>query len=160
RTLGMETKPCVTAVGLFVVLATSACSKKEQPNAEPAASAQAASTAAAPAAPAAVDPDKLTLQYALGEMAIPADNPQTKEKIELGHQLFFDKRLSGDGSVSCYSCHQNEDGNGGHDPVAIGAKGKKLTRHSPVIWNVGYAKKYYWDGRSATLEEQGLAALV
>lgn len=156
----METKPRVTAVSLFVVLALSACSKKEQPSAEPAASAQAASSAAAPAAAVAVDPDKLTLQYALGDMPVPADNPQSKEKIELGHQLFFDKRLSGDGSVSCYSCHQNEDGNGGHDPVAIGAKGKKLTRHSPVIWNVGYAKKHYWDGRSATLEEQGLAALV
>jgi cytochrome c peroxidase len=80
--------------------------------------------------------------------------------VELGRQLFFDKRLSGDGSRACYSCHQNEDGNGGKDPLAIGAGNKPLTRHSPVIWNVGYLPRLYWDGRSGTLEEQGLAALV
>jgi cytochrome c peroxidase len=155
----METQPRVAASLLFVLLATGACSKKEQPTSEPAASASAAgaATPAAKAAPA-VDPDTLTLQYQLGDVAAPADNPQTKEKIELGHQLFFDKRLSVDGTRSCYGCHQNEDGNGGHDPVAIGPGDKKLTRHSPVIWNVGYAKRLYWDGRSATLEEQGAAA--
>jgi cytochrome c peroxidase len=151
----METVPRVAGSLLLVVLATGACSKKEQPGSEPAASASAAATVKATPV---VDADTLTLQYQLGDVPVPADNPQTKEKIELGHQLFFDKRLSGDGSLSCYSCHQNEDGNGGHDPVAIGPGGKKLTRHSPVIWNVGYAKRLYWDGRSATLEEQGAAA--
>lgn len=85
---------------------------------------------------------------------VPKDNPQTPDKIELGHQLFFDKRLSADGSRSCYSCHQNEDGNGGHEPLAIGAKNKQLTRHSPVIWNVAYMHELYWDGRSKTMEAQ------
>jgi cytochrome c peroxidase len=156
----METVPRVTVrFSLLVVLALVGCSKKEQPPAtESAATAQA--TAAAAKAPPPVDPDTLTLQYQLGDMTIPADNPQSKAKIELGHQLFFDKRLSGDGSMACYSCHLNEDGNGGHDPTAIGPGGKKLPRHSPVIWNVGYAKKHYWDGRSATLEEQALAAMA
>ncbi len=60
--------------------------------------------------------------------------------------------------MSCYSCHQNEDGNGGHDPLAIGAKEKKLTRHSPVIWNVGYLPALYWDGRSDSLEAQAKGA--
>jgi cytochrome c peroxidase len=91
-------------------------------------------------------------------MAIPADNPQTPEKVALGHQLFFDVRLSVDGSRSCYSCHQNEDGNGGHDPIAIGAGDKKLTRHSPVIWNVGFLPAHYWDGRAASLEAQATGA--
>lgn len=94
----------------------------------------------------------------LGEMKIPADNPQTEAKVKLGHQLFFDKRLSSDGSRSCYSCHLNEDGNGGHDPIAVGAAEKKLTRHSPVIWNVGYLPLHYWDGRSPTLEAQATGA--
>jgi len=85
---------------------------------------------------------------------IPADNPQTPEKIALGHQLFFDKRLSVDGSRSCYSCHKNENGNGGHLPNAIGAKNKKLSRHSPVIWNVAYMPALYWDGRAKSMEAQ------
>jgi cytochrome c peroxidase len=159
----METESRVAVSACFcILLALSACSKKEQaPSTESVAgSAATGATTASAKAPPPVDPDTLTLQYQLGEMPVPADNPQSDEKVELGHQLFFDKRLSVDGSMSCYSCHQNEDGNGGHDPTAVGPKGKKLPRHSPVIWNVGYAKKLYWDGRSDTLEAQALAALV
>jgi cytochrome c peroxidase len=88
------------------------------------------------------------------------DNPQDDAKVALGHQLFFDKRLSVDGSRACYSCHLNEDGNGGHDPLAIGPGDKVLTRHSPVIWNVAFLSELYWDGRSKSLEEQAIAALV
>jgi cytochrome c peroxidase len=156
----METKPRVTVLFCLFVVVASACSKKEQStptSAEPAASGEHGAPAASAAAP--IDADTQTYQYQLGDVPVPADNPQTKEKIELGHQLFFDKRLSVDGSRSCYGCHQNEDGNGGHDPLAIGVGDKTLTRHSPVIWNVGYAKKLYWDGRSGSLEEQGKAVL-
>jgi cytochrome c peroxidase len=86
-------------------------------------------------------------------LELPAD-PKREAKIALGHALFFDKRLSGANDRSCYSCHKNEDGNGGHDPIAIGSGDKPLTRHSPVIWNVGYYKNaFYWDGRAATLED-------
>lgn len=91
-------------------------------------------------------------------MKVPGDNPQTPAKIALGHQLFHDTRLSKDGSRACVSCHLNADGNGGHDAIAIGAGDKKLTRHSPVIWNVGFLPKQYWDGRSDSLEAQGTAA--
>ena len=94
----------------------------------------------------------------LGEMPIPADNPQTDAKIALGHQLFFDSRLSADGSRSCYSCHLNEDGNGGGVPIAVGAMDRALTRHSPVIWNVGYMNAWYWDGRAGSLEAQATGA--
>ncbi len=117
------------------------------------------SAKSAPSAAAEKPPEMpATLQWDMGKMEIPADNPQTDAKVELGHQLFFDKRLSVDNSVSCYSCHQNENGNGGKDPLAIGAKEKKLTRHSPVIWNAGYQHALYWDGRSPTLEAQATAA--
>jgi cytochrome c peroxidase len=94
----------------------------------------------------------------LGEMVFPENNKQSDAKVKLGHQLFFDARLSSDGSRSCYSCHTNEDGNGGKDPIAIGPGDKKLTRHSPVIWNVGYLGAFYWDGRSDSLEAQATAA--
>ena len=87
------------------------------------------------------------------------DDPKRAEKALLGHHLFFDQRLSGHGDRSCYSCHQNEDGNGGHDPIAIGSGGKKLTRHAPVIWNVAYAKTaLYWDGRAKSLEDNAKGA--
>lgn len=87
------------------------------------------------------------------------DDPQRTAKVELGHHLFFDKRLSGAGDLACYSCHQNEDGNGGHDPIAVGSGGKKQTRHAPVIWNVGYYKAgLYWDGRAPTLEANAKGA--
>lgn len=153
----MEPLPRMAVLaGLCVAL--TAC-KKEQP----ASSSGAVSATAAPAAgtaPEPSDPDTQTWLHQLGEVPVPAESPQSKEKIELGHRLFFDKRLSVDGTRSCYSCHLNEDGNGGRDPIAVGPGEKKLTRHSPVIWNVGFAKRLYWDGRSASLEEQAIAALA
>jgi len=82
------------------------------------------------------------------------DDPKRADKIALGKVLFFDKRLSGHNDRSCYSCHLNEDGTGGHDPLAIGSGDKKLTRHAPTLWNVGYWKNaFYWDGRAKTLED-------
>ena len=91
-------------------------------------------------------------------MVIPADNALTPEKAALGRQLWFDNRLSGDGVHSCYGCHVCEKGLTDGLPKAIGANNKVLTRSSPTLWNVGYYKEFYWDGRSKTLEEQGMAA--
>jgi cytochrome c peroxidase len=82
----------------------------------------------------------------------------TPEKVALGRQLFFDKRLSGDQSRSCYSCHVCEKGLTDGLPKAIGAYEKALPRHSPTLWNIGYHKEFYWDGRSASLEKQAMAA--
>ncbi len=92
------------------------------------------------------------------EMKIPADNPMTPAKVELGKQLYYDARLSGDGTRSCYSCHVQEKGLTDGKPVAVGAYEVKLTRSSPTMWNMGYHKEYYWDGRSQPLEAQVKAA--
>jgi cytochrome c peroxidase len=100
-------------------------------------------------------PPQLTTYEA---MAIPADNPMTPEKVALGRQLFFDERLSVDGTRSCYSCHVCEKGLTDGLPKAIGALNKTLTRSSPTLWNIGYHKEFYWDGRSASLEKQAMAA--
>ena len=91
-------------------------------------------------------------------MPIPADNPMTPEKVALGRQLFFDERLSADGSRSCYSCHVCEHGLTDGLPKAIGAGNKQLPRSSPTLWNIGYHHEFYWDGRSPSLEKQALAA--
>lgn len=91
-------------------------------------------------------------------MEIPPDNPMTADKVALGKQLFFDQRLSGDGTRSCYSCHVCEHGLTDGLPTAVGAFEKKLTRSSPPIWNIGYHKQFYWDGRSPSMEKQAFAA--
>lgn len=137
-------------VALVVTAAALAgCQKKEQPE------------SAGGAGPATETPKFRASQHkqmAMPPLVLPAD-PRRKEKIELGHALFFDKRLSGANDRACYSCHQNEDGNGGHDPVAIGSGDKKQTRHAPVIWNVAYYQNaLYWDGRAKDLETNAKAA--
>ncbi len=148
----------VRALGLALTAATllGACKEKKAPEPAPveATPEQKPATEKAPEGHA-MDGMKLPT---LPKVPIPESNPQTDAKIKLGHQLFFDERLSVDGSRACYSCHQNEHGNGGGTPLAVGAKDKQLTRHSPVIWNVGYLPLLYWDGRSDSLEKQAKGA--
>ena len=91
-------------------------------------------------------------------MPVPPENPLTVAKMNLGKKLFFDNRLSGDGSRSCYSCHVCEKGTTDGLPTAVGAFGKQLPRSSPALWNIGYHKEFYWDGRSTSLEKQAIGA--
>ncbi len=113
-------------------------------------------TAPAPA-PAPPAPMKLTL-VALPEMPIPADNPLTEDKVALGKQLFFDKRLSKNGDMNCETCHLPEKGWTDAKPLSTKFDGSVNTRHTPTLFNVGYYKEWYWDGRAKTLEAQVLAA--
>jgi cytochrome c peroxidase len=108
---------------------------------------------AAPAAPAP-KPDI----GPLGEMAIPADNPITPDKVELGKKLFFDTRLSKTGKMSCETCHLPEMGWADGKALSTRFDGSMNTRHTPTLYNAGYYKQWYWDGRAATLEGQVLAA--
>ena len=84
-------------------------------------------------------------------MKVPADNPMSSAKVDLGKQLFYDARLSGDGSRSCYSCHLEEHGLTDGMAKAIGAYEVQLPRSSPTLWNIGYHSEFYWDGRSDSL---------
>lgn len=130
------------------------CAKKEEPkkSAPPAATAVQQAAVAVPTAVVTEPP------ASLGPIKTPANNPTTPVKVALGQRLFFDPSLSVDGTRSCYSCHLNEDGTGGHEPTAIGAKNTPLPRHAPVMWNVAYLPRFYWDGRSDSLEAQAKAA--
>lgn len=78
----------------------------------------------------------------------------TPQEIDLGRYLFFDPVLSGDGTFSCASCHDPNKGFSDGLATSIGANNHKLTRGAPSLWNVGYMKKLFWDGRASTLEEQ------
>jgi cytochrome c peroxidase len=76
------------------------------------------------------------------------------EQIDLGRYLFFDPVLSADGTISCSSCHNPKRGFSDGRPVAIGIRDSILQRSTPSLWNVAYLKKFFWDGRAGSLEEQ------
>lgn len=90
---------------------------------------------------------------------IPADNPQTDAKIQLGRQLYFDKRLSSDGTINCASCHIPEKGWADVTPVSEGVAHKKGGRNSPTIIDAAYSVPQFWDGRAVHLEKQAVGPL-
>jgi cytochrome c peroxidase len=92
--------------------------------------------------------------------AIPLGNPQTPEKIALGRRLFFEPRLSVDGSVSCGSCHQPGRAFTDGRAAAVGVRGLVGQRNAPSILNTLYFKTLFWDGRVTTLEDQALLPIV
>lgn len=85
---------------------------------------------------------------------IPRSNPMSSRKIALGRTLFFDKRLSIDGTVSCASCHDPAVAFTDAKTVAIGAGAKAGTRNTPTILNAVFSELLFWDGRASSLEEQ------
>src|SRR5438128_3909538 len=92
--------------------------------------------------------------------AVPADNPQTPEKIALGKKLFFDGRLSADETVACSTCHDPARAFTDGRPVSIGIKGRIGQRNAPTILNALSNKTQFWDGRVKTLEEQAALPIV
>lgn len=81
------------------------------------------------------------------------------QQIDLGRYLFFDPVLSGNGRISCASCHDPKKGFSDGRAVAIGIHDSVLTRSSPSLWNVAYLKRFFWDARASSLEEQMLGPL-
>jgi cytochrome c peroxidase len=92
--------------------------------------------------------------------AIPPDNPQTPEKIALGQTLFFDGRLSADGTVACSTCHDPDHAFTDSRPTSIGIKGRVGQRNAPTVLNALYNKTQFWDGRVKTLEQQAALPIV
>jgi cytochrome c peroxidase len=91
---------------------------------------------------------------------IPSDNPQTPEKISLGQRLFFDRRLSADGTVSCSTCHDPALAFTDRKPTSVGIQGRVGQRNAPTVLNALYNKTQFWDGRVNTLEEQAALPIV
>jgi cytochrome c peroxidase len=87
-------------------------------------------------------------------------NPITPEKVELGKKLFFDRRLSGDGTMSCATCHNPETGYTDGLPISLSYPTTRHWRNTPSIINVAYGKTFFWDGRAGTLEEQALFPIM
>jgi cytochrome c peroxidase len=96
----------------------------------------------------------------LPAVPVPADNPQSEEKIELGRMLFFDKGLSLDRTHSCASCHDPELAFRDGRSRAQGFRGRELPRRSPSVLNAAYNPVQFWDGRASTLEQQAEGPLL
>jgi cytochrome c peroxidase len=76
------------------------------------------------------------------------------QQTDLGRYLFFDPILSGGGSISCASCHNPDKGFTDGRGRSLGAGNELLSRSAPTLWNVAFLKRFFWDGRASTLEEQ------
>jgi len=82
------------------------------------------------------------------------DNAVTKEKVALGKQLYFEKRLSKNHDLSCNSCHVLTKYGVDNEPTSPGHKKQRGDRNSPTVYNAGAHFVQFWDGRAATLEDQ------
>jgi cytochrome c peroxidase len=91
----------------------------------------------------------------LPPVRVPADNPLTRRKVELGRRLFFDRRLSLNDTFSCAMCHVPEQGFASNElATAVGIEGRTVRRNAPTIYNVAYLERLFLDGRENRLEQQ------
>lgn len=94
------------------------------------------------------------------EAFIPEDNVMTPQRIALGRKLYFDKRLSADGTVSCATCHDVTRGFTDQLAVSEGIKDQLGRRNAPTTLNVALLQTVFLDGRSPTLEHQAKLPIV
>lgn len=85
---------------------------------------------------------------------LPEKNVVDSAKVELGQRLFHDPRLSGDGKISCATCHNLQSAGVDHLPTSLGVGGKTSGRNAPTVFNTVFNFRQFWDGRAGTLEEQ------
>lgn len=156
---------CLIVLGLGLIALQIGCPSSEtkqpaKPTGQPVAQPTAADATSA-AAPA----DELPVGFAKVPLGLPAllapdDNPMTAEKVELGKMLYFDKRLSKDGTISCATCHDPKMAWAEHEPTSKGIGGQVGKRNAPTVINAAYATSQFWDGRAETLEEQSLGPIA
>lgn len=97
----------------------------------------------------------------LPAVPIPQGDPLTVEKIALGRKLFFDRRLSHNGTISCAMCHVPEQGFTVNElATAVGIEGRTVRRNAPTVLNSAYQKSMFHDGRDTSLETQVLGPLA
>jgi len=90
----------------------------------------------------------------------PEGNPTTPAKAELGKKLFFDRRLSGDGTMNCATCHDPESGYSDGLAISLSYPTTRNWRNSPGLVNAAYRATLFRDGRAASLEEQALFPMM
>lgn len=111
--------------------------------------------------PATLRSNTLQILAALPEKA-PSAEQDSAGLVSLGKELYFEKRLSKNGSQSCNTCHAVDDGRAGVDnePTSPGAFGKRGDRNSPTTFNAALHLAQFWDGRAADLKEQAKGPIL
>ncbi len=99
-------------------------------------------------------PYELEIPSHFPQMIIPEDNPMTVEGVELGRKLFYEKKLSGDNTISCAACHAPASAFSDPNQFSTGIDGIQGARNSMALINLGWNDSFFWDGRSHSLEEQ------
>jgi cytochrome c peroxidase len=102
----------------------------------------------------------IPIPLGLPPLTIPSDNPPTAATIALGRKLFYDSRLSLDGSISCSTCHDPRRAFTDGAEVSLGVHRAKGVRNAPTILNAAFLPYQFWDGRAATLEQQAGKPIV
>ena len=160
---------CALAIGVCAI--PSGCQKSQPPATTPSvAESSGGGTPEAPPEEPAAEPvgesaadagstEEKNVPAGLPPLRIPSDNPMTPEKIELGKLLYFDKRLSKDKTIACFTCHDPTKGWAEHTPTSTGIDGQVGGRNSPTVTNAAYATSQFWDGRMETLEQQALGPI-
>ena len=152
----------VLAGSVLMICAVLSCKTAETPPPAPVVSTQAAEPAPAPPPEPQVElapaPELPRAPLGLSPVKASAENPLTPEKAELGWKLFFDPRLSKDGTQACESCHHIEKAYTSGAALDAKVGGAMNKRNAPQMLNLGYHASWYWDGRAASLEAVSSAA--
>lgn len=107
-----------------------------------------------------IDPTRLAAFKALPETISTSDNSLTPEKIELGKNLFNEKKLSLSGEISCNTCHGLKEYGVDHQPTSTGHQGHIGARNAPTVYNAAGHIAQFWDGRSPTVEQQAKGPIL
>jgi cytochrome c peroxidase len=112
-------------------------------------------------APPPASPYAWSLPAGFAAPPVPAGNPMSEAKVELGRRLFYDRRLSGNGTQSCGTCHVQALGFADGRPVPVGSTGEPHRRNAMALANVAYARALTWaNPLLATLENQALVPML
>lgn len=142
--------------GVSLLLVLGACKKGEAPTAP-----STPAVAPAPKDKADVDLAKLAIfQPPLPAVFEAAQNPSTDDKIALGRQLYFDKRLSKNHDVSCNTCHRLDAYGVDQLKVSLGHRKQAGSRNSPTVYNAAGHFLQFWDGRAETVEAQAIGPIM
>jgi cytochrome c peroxidase len=135
---------------VFLACGDPAPPAEQAPAPDVAATAAAPDEADAPEAP----PKHAALFKPLPDVAESPAHPNTKEKVDLGRMLYYEKRLSKNHDISCNSCHALDDYGTDRAATSTGHKGQKGGRNAPTVYNAALHIAQFWDGREPDVEAQ------
>jgi cytochrome c peroxidase len=105
-------------------------------------------------------PVQIEVPLGLPKVEVPADNPPTAATIALGRRLYYDTKLSADGTLACAGCHNPRFGFADGRRVSRGAGDQLGTRSAPTVLNAAYYPLQFWDGRAKSLEDQAAGPIA